>query len=318
MLLEDVIINSSDFKTLCQEIQFSKVGKSMLLICKDSDYAFDFAKFLALAYLGNGQVKHDENYAKLIALSHPDIKIYPSKDKLFVADSQEIALESFVKPIFAEKKIFIIKNIDNSMEAAQNKLLKTLEEPPKGIVFILTCSNINLVLPTIRSRCQKEELSKLPTSVIESFLNNKTMAEAIAAISDGFPGKAIKLDKMKNFEEIFNLSLSLLTTLENSKQVISYSKQILAYKDNINLIFEILSLALEDMLAIKAGKTNLVRLKNYEVQLKDKLENYTARAMCEIQKLLDEASRHIAYNTNITLVIENLLLDILEVKYICK
>ena len=79
-----------------------------------------------------------------------------------------------------------------------------------------------------------------------------------------------------------------------------------------------MSLALEDMLAIKAGKTNLVKLKNYEAQLKDKLENYTARAICEIQKLLDEASRHIAYNTNITLVIENLLLDILEVKYICK
>ena len=45
MQLEDVIINSSDFKTLSQEIKFSKIGRSMLLICKDSDYAFEFAKF---------------------------------------------------------------------------------------------------------------------------------------------------------------------------------------------------------------------------------------------------------------------------------
>lgn len=318
MQLEDVIINSSDFKTLSQEIKLSKIGRSMLLICKDSDYAFEFAKFLSLAYLGNGEVSHDENYIKLMALSHPDIKIYPIKDKLFVADSEEIAYESFVKPIFAKKKIFIIKNIDNSMEAAQNKLLKTLEEPPKDVIFILTCNNINLVLPTIRSRCQKEELSKLPTDVIKSFLASHSKAEEIAAISDGFLGKALKLANMKNFEDIFELSLSLLTSLENSKQVISYSKQLQTYKDNINLIFEILSLALEDMLAIKAGKANLVRLKKYQGQLKEKLENYTARAICEIQKLLDEASRHMAYNTNITLVIENLLLDILEVKYICK
>lgn len=318
MLLEDVIINSSDFKTLSQEIKLSKIGGSMLLICKDSDYAFEFAKFLSLAYLGNGEVSHDENYIKLMALSHPDIKIYPIKDKLFVADSEEIAYESFVKPIFAKKKIFIIKNIDNSMEAAQNKLLKTLEEPPKDVIFILTCNNINLVLPTIRSRCQKEELSKLPTDVIKSFLASHSKAEEIAAISDGFLGKALKLANMKNFEDIFELSLSLLISLENSKQVISYSKQLQTYKDNINLIFEILSLALEDMLAIKAGKANLVRLKKYQGQLKEKLENYTARAICEIQKLLDEASRHMAYNTNITLVIENLLLDILEVKYICK
>lgn len=318
MQLEDVIINSSDFKTLSQEIKLSKIGRSMLLICKDSDYAFEFAKFLSLAYLGNGEVSHDENYIKLMALSHPDIKIYPIKDKLFVADSEEIAYESFVKPIFAKKKIFIIKNIDNSMEAAQNKLLKTLEEPPKDVIFILTCNNINLVLPTIRSRCQKEELSKLPTDVIKSFLASHSKAEEIAAISDGFLGKALKLANMKNFEDIFELSLSLLISLENSKQVISYSKQLQTYKDNINLIFEILSLALEDMLAIKAGKANLVRLKKYQGQLKEKLENYTARAICEIQKLLDEASRHMAYNTNITLVIENLLLDILEVKYICK
>lgn len=318
MQLEDVIINSSDFKTLSQEIKLSKIGGSMLLICKDSDYAFEFAKFLSLAYLGNGEVSHDENYIKLMALSHPDIQIYPIKDKLFVADSEEIAYESFVRPIFAKKKIFIIKNIDNSMEAAQNKLLKTLEEPPKDVIFILTCNNINLVLPTIRSRCQKEELSKLPTDVIKSFLASHSKAEEIAAISDGFLGKALKLANMKNFEDIFELSLSLLISLENSKQVISYSKQLQTYKDNINLIFEILSLALEDMLAIKAGKTNLVRLKKYQGQLKEKLENYTARAICEIQKLLDEASRHMAYNTNITLVIENLLLDILEVKYICK
>lgn len=318
MQLEDVIINSSDFKTLSQEIRLSKIGRSMLLICKDSDYAFEFAKFLSLAYLGNGEVSHDENYIKLMALSHPDIKIYPIKDKLFVADSEEIAYESFVKPIFAKKKIFIIKNIDNSMEAAQNKLLKTLEEPPKDVIFILTCNNINLVLPTIRSRCQKEELSKLPTDVIKSFLASHSKAEEIAAISDGFLGKALKLANMKNFEDIFELSLSLLTSLENSKQVISYSKQLQTHKDNINLIFEILSLALEDMLAIKAGKANLVRLKKYQSQLKEKLENYTAKAICEIQKLLDEASRHMAYNTNITLVIENLLLDILEVKYICK
>ena len=318
MTLEDVIAESKDFNLLCDEIKLSKAPKSLLLICRDGDYAFNFAKLLSISFVNDGVFEKNDHFKKLQAGTHPDVKIYPTKEKLLVSDSEEITFESFVKPISADKKIFIIRNIDNSMEAAQNKLLKILEEPPKGVIFILTCQNSNLVLPTIRSRCYKKELGKLPTNKIEELLLNKNQSLTISAISDGYVAKAINLDNTQNFEQIFNLSLSILTKMDNSKQILNYSKQVSAYKEHINLIIEILLLILEDLLILKTGEKNLIHLTQYSSFLEDKCESYTIKSICEIQKLLDNASKTLNFNTNFSIVIENLLLDILEVKYLCR
>lgn len=317
MTMEELIVQSDDFQTIQNQIKMNKVAKSLLLISKDSDYAFEFASLCAVALLLDGAIKHDESYFKIKSGNHPDVKIFPLKDKLLVSDSEQIVEESFIKPIFANKKIFIIKNIDNSMDSAQNKLLKILEEPPSGVFFILLCENLNLVLPTIRSRCQKHELKKFAPAQVDQFLKSDK-DNIIKYICDGYIGKALKLEKLKDLDTIYELSVALLTKLVSSKQVLSYSKQILAHKDNLALILEILALALEDLLLIKAGKSQMTRLVDKREELQEKSSEYTARAICEIQRLLDEARKHLVYNTNVTLVVENLLLDILEVKYICK
>lgn len=316
MNMTDIISQAKDYGLICQEIAKGTLAKAVLIISKDSVYGYEFAKMVAISLLNNGQQLKNENFTRVEIGSHPDVKTYPQKDKLLVSDSEEIVLESYALPVLADKKIFIIKDFDNSMEAAQNKLLKILEEPPHNVYFILTCSNSNLVLPTIRSRCNKYELAKLSQELIAKYVQVDNAA-LITSLSDGYIGRAEFLSKFKNLQHLFDSTVSVLAKMKTSKQVLLFSKNLLMYKDNFSLLIEILSLALEDLLILKSGGSN-VRLQTVKQDLINVQGEYSIRAICEIQSLLDKAVKEQSYNGNVTLIIENLLLNILEVKFICK
>ncbi len=316
MDLSGVIKKSQDFELIKNEIKSGKIAKSTLLFSKDNIYSFEFAKQIACLILNDGNDEENANTIKVLSYSHPDVKFYPSKEKLIVADSEEIVMESFVKPIFSHKKIFIIKNIDFSMDSAQNKLLKILEEPPENVYFILTAASENLVLPTIKSRCNKVELKKVPTKTIEEMLALNPSGKLVAQVSDGLIGKAIELSQRGDLKEIFEDTLSVITNMKSSKQVLVFSNKLMARKGSFNLIIEILSLLLEDMLLLKASKD--IRFVTYREQLKNVLNEYSVQAIVEIQKSINKACKEVFYNANLNIVLENLLLNILEDKYICR
>jgi DNA polymerase-3 subunit delta' len=81
-------------------------------------------------------------------------------------------------------------------ETAQEALLKTLEEPPSFAVILLLANDAELLLPTVRSRCQIIELSLLPRTVIEHRLIAKGLqperAAELAGAAGGAPGWAIR------------------------------------------------------------------------------------------------------------------------------
>ena len=318
MDLTSVVCESSDFKELCKEVQNNSISKSILLFSKDVIYSTHFAKCLAVAIFNNGHFIENEHCAKVFAQTHPDQKTYPKKDKLLVSDSEEIVMESFIKPIFANKKVFIIKDIDNSMDSAQNKLLKILEEPPENVYFILTCANSNLVLPTIKSRCNKTELNKLDKKSIDRLLKGTYNLSIISAISDGLIGRALELKDNEDLDDIFNLSFSILKDMKSSRQVLQYSNKIFTFKKDLNLLFEIVDLLLEDLLLFKAERIANMRFKDYIKDFEGIMQDYTIKAICEIRKLMDKANKELSFNGNQTLIVENLLMNILEVKYICK
>ena len=244
------------------------------------------------------------------------MKIFPTKDKLLVADSGKITEEAFIRPVFADKKIFIIRNISNSMESAQNKLLKILEEPPKNVYFIITCSNENLVLPTIKSRCTKHELGKLSKEQIESVLKKNENSHLVSALCDGYLGKAIELERKINLKEYFESVLSLFTRLKSSRELLTYSNNVFSFKENIDQTLLIMSFIIEDMLTIKSGEK--IRFVDYKNQIEMASEEFSYNALIETAKIIDRASEELFYNANPVVVFENMLLNILEVKFLCK
>jgi DNA polymerase-3 subunit delta' len=65
---------------------------------------------------------------------------------------REVRVKAQRFPNEADRKVFLLKNVQDMTVQAQNALLKLLEEPPASVVFVLTCENKSVLLETIRSR----------------------------------------------------------------------------------------------------------------------------------------------------------------------
>lgn len=75
-----------------------------------------------------------------------------------------------VSPASSRYKVYIIDEVHQITSEAFNALLKTLEEPPKHVVFILATTEIDKVLPTIKSRCQQFVFKRLTIEDVERLL----------------------------------------------------------------------------------------------------------------------------------------------------
>lgn len=94
---------------------------------------------------------------KALADSHADIEKYSGEKKTgaFKVDSvREIIRSARIIPNEADSKVFILEDTENMLAAAQNALLKVLEEPPKYAFFLLLCPVKTNFLPTVLSRAQ--------------------------------------------------------------------------------------------------------------------------------------------------------------------
>ena len=94
--------------------------------------------------------------------AHSDIYYAVGSGKTEIYSAEElkrIVADASIKPNQADRKVYIFEDCDRRLPAiSQNILLKTLEEPPQDILFILTCKNSKLLLETIRSRATTLQL----------------------------------------------------------------------------------------------------------------------------------------------------------------
>lgn len=98
---------------------------------------------------------------KALSGIHPDIRHVGreagSKGELrsavTVDQIREVTADAYVLPNEAARKVYILDEADKMNPQAQNALLKTLEEPPEGVIFLLCVENAGQLLPTVRSRC---------------------------------------------------------------------------------------------------------------------------------------------------------------------
>ena len=140
--------------------------------------------------------------------NHPDV-IYVTHEKagITVDDIRDQVNQSvFVKPYSSDHKVYIIDEADKMNAAAQNALLKTIEEPPAYAVIILLSNNKESFLETIVSRCVVLNFGPLKESQVREYLNshydNMNGREDLAvSYSMGNIGKAKKVIESDDFNE---------------------------------------------------------------------------------------------------------------------
>lgn len=117
---------------------------------------------------------------KFLGGNHPDVlHLVPNdKDTIPIASIREACGRLQLKALEAPTKVIRIDGADRMNPAAQNALLKTLEEPPGATCFLLSASRPRRLLPTIRSRCQLVHLT--PPRCVDNTLTAAGIDAALA------------------------------------------------------------------------------------------------------------------------------------------
>ncbi len=128
------------------------------------------------------------------AISIDEIRFHPEKG----AQAHNQSLQQFLslKPFVAPLRVGLLANAERMTEAAQNCLLKTLEEPPPNTVLLLTTAYPDHLLPTVVSRCQALPMTPVARAALVAWLvdggTEPTRAETIASLAQGRPGWALR------------------------------------------------------------------------------------------------------------------------------
>jgi len=188
-------------------------------------------------------------------------------------------------------------------ERVQNKLLKTLEEPPTDTLIFVAVNNLTGILPTIISRTEKLVLNNLSENLLSEL---------------GYTSDVIKksnnilylCEKLTNDKSKFEMVENCLESLQKSSEVIEYSRKFCKSKDDakeflfyFGYIFKLLI------------KQNLGEIKIYSQSL---VENFSLMVLAECITALEKANSEIDSNCVLGQVMDKFLFKILEVKYICK
>lgn len=111
-----------------------------------------------------------------------------------VEDIRSITEQVHIPPQLGKYKVYIIDEVHMLSSAAFNAFLKTLEEPPKYVIFILATTEKHKLLPTILSRCQIYDFNRMEVSDIISHLSNVAARENIEVEKEALNVIARKAD----------------------------------------------------------------------------------------------------------------------------
>lgn len=223
-----------------------------------------------------------------------------------------------IKPFSSPYKIYLVPEAEKMTEAAQNALLKTIEEPPEYGIVILMTSNISALLPTIQSRCLTMEFRPLSTAVVESFVKEHCQvpdyqARASAAFAQGNLGKAMRYAKSEDFIERKDHIISLLRHVEQMdlSEMLAVIKDLGTRKDEVRDYIDLMVLWYRDVLLFKATKDiNQLLFQDEASYISREASHRSYEKIEEILQAFEKAKVRLRANVNFDITMELMLLTL--------
>ncbi len=195
---------------------------------------------------------------------------------IFLAQVQTLLRAAGARPAMGNRKVFIVGDAEflvpqESSPEAANALLKVLEEPPPGTTIILTTSDPELLLPTIRSRMLPIRLMRLPEPIVRSFLTAQAAGtpadiERAAKLGAGSIGRALgyigdkgeasPLDELRGRAKA--LLAAAVDTAPAAPLALALAESPAGARGEFSDALESLTIWLRDLAAVSAGAEDVV------------------------------------------------------------
>ena len=251
---EDVIGQETIVKSLENSIIKNKISHAYLFTGPRGTGKTTMAKLMAKSINCMDEDKvicgQCESCKQADAGSHPDIVEIDAASNNGVEEIRTLIERVKFTPIIGDYKVYIIDEVHMLSQGAFNALLKTLEEPPSHVVFILATTEIHKVLPTIISRCQRYDFSRIDSDLISKRLDQivesenreieKGASSVIASLSGGGMRNALTI-----LEQALILNDDLIT-----KDAIYEQNGMILPKEKLALFDNIITGNLSEMLAV--------------------------------------------------------------------
>jgi len=244
---------------------------------------------------------------------HPDVTVYDVYGKQKVVDAmRDLRQQAHLLPNEAPHRVFIIENAQLMLPAAQNALLKTLEEPPRHVLFILLCENRTQLLETIRSRCTLLTLQPVTwdeaAPVLQRRLQTVDVEELQRAHSlfGGRIGRVIDGVQEGTFRQVLELTPAMAKALVavGEMPLMTLTASLEKDKELTAAVLRGLTLVLRDALACRYGATGRLSTAPEEASLL--AQKLTGTRLMALMKTVDDLQQDLLHNMNNTLFLTRL------------
>ena len=305
-IAEKVIRNTNAYKIIYGEKKRGELSHAYLIVCPDGVMLKTYMKlFASLIMCENDGACGECRPCRLIDKeAYADCDFYPKDgDKIKTADIDDLVSKTIIRPIESDIRMFVLVGAENMTAEAQNKILKTLEEPPRNVCILIGATTDNALLPTVKSRVKRLDVPPFSDGEIRRALGDeypdKAKLESAIALGGGKIGSVIKAYTDGNAEKMQAFCREVLFSRRSSKDVAKYSSKI--NKDNIKDFISILKSEVANLL-VKDNR----KAEDY---------GYVTGALIAISDMLSEKERALYYNANAVMVADSVLLAILGEKY---
>lgn len=303
------------YKTLINNFKFRCMNNTLshahLIAGEDGIGKSNLANILAKLIL-NGNLNRE----------YVDIINYKSNKSSFgVDDVRNIIDEIYKKPFEGDKKVIIIYEGNKLTIQAQNALLKTIEEPPEGVHIILLCESLELILDTIKSRCEIYKLTPLTKEelydyiIMKEFNYNENEIKAAIAFSEGIPGRIDRYFNDDNLKKTRNKLIDLVKDLNknNFEVILHYEENLSMLKDNKEEILNILSGFIRDILIYKEVENNdfIINMDKFD-DINELTKEMSFKKLNNMIIAIEEARKNIKSNVSWIMTLRIMLMSFME------
>jgi len=219
---------------------------------------------------------------------HPDIHVASGSGaarSFHVEEIRFIRSDVYKRPNEAPRKVYILRGAQDMSREAQNALLKILEEPPQDLLFILTCDNVNSLLPTV---CSRTQVFSLPQE------------EAVLAA------------ELEQQAEQLTGQIAAAVIAPKEWDLVSLSAPLIADKVLFRAVLGKLSLLLRDVCVFRACGTPAAQLQETVEALSGAL---TLDRLLRLSALTEEIRQKVKQNANHALLVTAFFAKIRSIRY---